>query len=198
MNNLIQIKSFSAPEINKKEILRYAKGNESDIKTVELLEDCLKEVENCLSYKVCYRAFSVTTDGKNCDFGDFKLVSRDLSKNLCSCKEVVLFGATVGLGIDRLIIKYGKISPVRALMLQAIGSERIESLCNLFCKELANELGVKLRPRFSAGYGDLPLATQKDIFSLLALDKNLGILLGDGLLMTPTKSVTAFVGLCEQ
>ena len=63
--------------------------------------------------------------------------------------------------------------------------------------ELAKELGTTLKPRFSAGYGDLPLATQKDIFSALGLDKNLGVLLGDGLLMTPTKSVTAFVGLCE-
>ncbi len=197
MNIQIQIKSFSAPEVNKKEILRYAKGNESDIKTVELMEDCLIEAEKCLTYKVCYRAFKVTTDGEICDFGDFKVNSRDLSKNLSSCKSVVLFGATVGLGIDRLIIKYGKISPVRALMLQAIGSERIESLCNLFCKELAKELGTTLKPRFSAGYGDLPLATQKDIFSVLGLEKNLGVLLGDGLLMTPTKSVTAFVGLCE-
>lgn len=87
---------------------------------------------------------------EHCDFGSFYVHSRQLAKNLDGCASVLLFGATVGVEIDRLIAKYGRISPARALMLQAIGAERIEALCDAFCREYAEENGVGLRP-VSAG-----------------------------------------------
>lgn len=97
--------------------------------------------------------------------------------------------------IDRLIAKYGKISPTKALIFQAIGSERAEALCNLFCADMEKTYSLKAAPRFSSGYGDLPLESQKPIFSVLLPERNLGITLTDSMLMFPTKSVTAFVGL---
>ena len=57
------------------------------------------------------------------------------------------------------------------------------------------EKGVLLKPRFSAGYGDLPLAVQKAIFSALELSQRIGLTLNESLLMTPSKSVTAIFGL---
>ena len=77
------------------------------------------------------------------------------------------------------------------------GLERIEALCDDFCNDIQNTLKTQLKPRFSAGYGDLPLDTQKQIFSLLNLSKNIGLTLNDSLLMSPTKSVTAFIGMQE-
>ena len=53
------------------------------------------------------------------------------------------------------------------------------------------------RPRFSPGYGDLPLEVQRTLFSLLEPMRHIGLSLTDSLLMSPTKSVTAFVGLTE-
>ena len=41
----------------------------------------------------------------------------------------------VGADIDRLIAKHSRLSPSRALMLQAIGAERIEALCDAFCND---------------------------------------------------------------
>ena len=79
--------------------------------------------------------------------------------------------------------------------MQALGAERIEALCDAFCDSLISEKGVLLRPRFSPGYGDLPLEVQKDIFSLLECHKRIGVSLNESLLMSPSKSVTAFVGL---
>ena len=80
-------------------------------------------------------------------------------------------------------------------MFQSIGAERIETLCDAFCKDISSELGVTLKPRFSAGYGDLPLEAQKDIFRVLDCSKKIGLTLNDSLLMSPTKSVTAIVGI---
>ena len=106
-------------------------------------------------------------------------------------------GATVGIALDRLIAKYSRISPAKALLLQALGAERIEALCDTFCDDIQKAHKIALKPRFSAGYGDLPLDTQNSIFGLLNLPKNIGLTLNDSMLMSPSKSVTAFIGIQE-
>ena len=118
-----------------------------------------------------------------------------LSKNLKDCSSVIVFAATIGVEIDRLIAKYGRISPSKALVIQAIGAERIEALCDEFCSDIANEKKMRLTPRFSPGYGDLPLNIQKNIFDVLDCSKRIGLTLNDSLIMSPSKSVTAFVGV---
>ena len=56
--------------------------------------------------------------------------------------------------------------------------------------------GLSLRPRFSPGYGDLPLEAQESVFKALDCHRKIGLALNDSLLMSPSKSVTAIVGLC--
>ena len=124
-----------------------------------------------------------------------KIHSKSLINNLKDCDEVIVFAATAGLMIDRLIAKYAVISPVRSLMLHSIGAERVEALCDSFCDKIATELKCNLAPRFSPGYGDLPLVLQKDILHLLNANNTIGIGLNTSLLLSPTKSVTAFAGI---
>ena len=192
---IIYTKMYGAPPINRKEILRYAGCAEADEATAALMEDCLGESTGTLTYKICFGELPVSIAGEMCDFGTFSFSSENLARNLAGCPRVILFAATVGVGIDRLIHKYSRITPSRALMLQAIGAERIEALCDLFCSDIEKERGVSLRPRFSPGYGDLPLSVQKDIIALLDTPKQIGLSLNDSLLMSPTKSVTAFAGI---
>lgn len=188
-------KTYTAPPINTKEVLRYASGD-SDNNTLNILNECISETISSFTYKICYCELPVTIKGDLCDFDAFKLKSQNLATNLKDCKSVIIMGATVGIGLDRLIAKYSHLSPTKALMLQALGAERIEALCDAFCQDIACN-NVNLKPRFSAGYGDLPLDTQKQIFSLLNLPKNIGLTLNDSMLMSPTKSVTAFIGIQE-
>lgn len=184
------------PPVNEKEILRYARCGDGDEQTKRLMQECLAEAEVVLQGKVCYGELPCRTEGERCSFEAFSLESRDLSKNLLGCRRVVLFAATLGVGMDRLIAKYQRLSPAKAVMLHAIGAERIEGVCDVFCRQLAAEKG-KCRPRFSPGYGDVPLETQKQFFALLQCEKHAGLYLNDSLLMSPSKSVTAFVGLLE-
>lgn len=51
------------------------------------------------------------------------------------------------------------------------------------------------RPRFSPGYGDLPLALQPDLLNFLNAQRWVGITVGETLLMSPMKSVTAIMGI---
>lgn len=191
--SIIYTKTYPAPPIDEREILRYAGCQQAEQETLTLLREAVREGEQALSYKVCYTESPVTLKGDFCDFGAFSVRSQALSKRLDGCERVVIFAATIGLGLDRLLQKYGKLSPAKALLLQAFGTERIEALCDAFCQELAQQSAT--RARFSVGYGDLALETQKTVLSILDASKKIGVGLSDGLLMSPSKSVTAFVGL---
>lgn len=187
-------KNYTAPPINQKEILRYLNCAVLKDETQKLVNECLSQFCGEAVYKVCYIELPVCVSDSVCDFGAFAVKSKDLAKNLNGCKSVIIFSATIGIGVDRLINKYSRISPAKAVVLDAIGSERIEALCDRFCSDIKAQIG-NLKPRFSAGYGDLPIETQKKIFSLLQCDKKIGLTLNDSYMMSPSKSVTAFVGI---
>ena len=184
---MIIVKTYNEPQFCEKEILRYAGCRNEDSEVLELVRSCINEVRGKLSYKVCHRELDMPIETR----------SKMLLKNLENCSSVIIFAATIGVEIDRLIAKYGRISPSRALMMQAIGAERIEALCDEFCKDLENEKKVNLTSRFSPGYGDLPLNTQKYIFDVLDCSRKIGVTLNDSFLMSPSKSVTAFVGITD-
>ena len=188
-------RSFDAPPISRREILRYAGSREGDPALEALLDLVLDEAEGALVYRTCYKRISVTVSGDICDFGDFSLTSRHLARALAGCAEALLLVATVGVGADRLITRYGALSPAKGVLMQAVGAERVEALCDLLCDTLSAEWGVQLRPRFSPGYGDLPLEAQRSLFAALSPEKRIGVFLNDSLLMTPAKSVSAVVGI---
>ena len=190
-------KTYVAPPFCEKEILRYAGCKTADEGMLALLRSCLEESKDTFVYRVCYTQLPVTTYENTCDFGAFCLRSERLAKNLLNAAQTIVFAATVGVEIDRLIARYGRLSPSRALMLQAIGAERIETLCDLFCRDIQREQKIKIGPRFSPGYGDLSLQAQKEIFAVLDPSKKIGVYLNESMLMSPSKSVTAFVGFTD-
>ena len=193
MITIIQ-KNYEKPPFSLKEGLRYLGIKKSDVSIERLISDADGELEENAVYKACYAELPINITGDICDFSAFSVVSKDLAKNLSGTNKVIVFAATIGIGIDRLINKYSKLSPSRAVVLDAIGSERIEALCDCFCDDIRSKYG-KLKPRFSAGYGDLPIDAQTKIFSLLGCDKKIGLTLNDSCMMSPSKSVTAFVGI---
>ena len=193
-------KSFIPPEFNKKEILRYALCKKADENITALLDECICECENAFTYNICYCEVPVKITDGEVDLSFLKTDSKALLKNLSGCKKIILFGATVGIEIDRLISKYGRISPAKAVLFQAIGAERIEALCNAFNEEVTEKYrkeNLYTRPRFSPGYGDFPLEAQKDIFRVLDCYRQIGLSLSDSLLMSPSKSVTAIIGISD-
>ena len=194
MKSKVYIKMYDAPKIDKKEVLRYAGVRDEDDGALSLLDSCIKDSESAFGYRICYSRYPVSVDGDSIDLGFSRVSSHSLALCLCNCDEVVVFCATVGVEIDRLIRRYSLTSPAIATMLQAFGSERVEALCDAFCADIEKEIGRKLRPRFSPGYGDLPLDLQREIFSCLEPSK-IGVTLTENLFMSPSKSVTAIIGI---
>ena len=195
---MIHTKTYAAPPVDTREILRYAGVRGESAETEALLQTCLAEAAPLLTYQVCWSVFPLSRSADAMDLGFARTASASLSKHLGSCQQVLVFAATTGIALDRLIHRYNRLSPARALLLQAIGTERIEALCDTFCQEMATQqsvLGGSVTHRFSPGYGDLPLSLQQDIFQVLNCHRTIGLTLNESLLMSPSKSVTALLGL---
>ncbi len=195
---LALLKTLEEPPICEREILRYAGCREANETVLSLMRTCLQEVRPLLSYMVVYRECSVTVSADVCAFESFSCRSSQLAANLSGCETALMFAATIGVGIDRLIAKYGHIAPSKAVMMQAIGTERVEALCDAFCLQAMQECKMSLRPRFSPGYGDLSLNVQRDIVRLLDTPKRIGVSLTDSCMLSPSKSVTAFAGVSRE
>ena len=195
---MIARESFSAPAWNRGEIARYARADVNDARIAALIEDCIRESEPVLDYRVCYTVEPIQRPGAVLSFGGITTQSSVIAKAVNGCERLVLFAATVGAPFDRLIAKYSRLEPSKALILQALGAERIESLCDAFCERMNEALqpeGKTLRTRVSPGYGDIPLTMQRDIFRILDCERKIGLTLNESLMMSPSKSVTAVAGI---
>lgn len=199
--NTVFVKTYAAPPVDLREVLRYAGVRGESPEMIVLANDCYSEAADALDFRVCYAELAVTRLGeRSLDLEFAEVYSTSLAGLLSGCERAVVFAATVGLGFDRLIAKTGAMTPSRALMLDAVGAERIEALCDAFCAELAEEYaaqGYMTTRRFSPGYGDVPLALQRDIVRVLDTSRKIGVALNESLLMSPSKSVTAIVGLAK-
>lgn len=108
MVNTVYTRIYSAPDFDRKEILRYAGVSGKLPELEQILDNCLAEINGKLVYKVCYREFPVIHLDGHLDLGFVKTASANLNKNLSGCDRIVLFAATVGMEIDRLIARYAE------------------------------------------------------------------------------------------
>ena len=189
--------------VDRKEICRYLgyRGHEADEATKQLVEVCVRELLRVAEPKYVRREYPVKVLKEGTlDLGCFQTNSKNLMKNLGGCGQVLLMAVTLGLEVDRLLMRYGKLNVTKAVVLQAAAAAMIESCCNRLCLEWKTEYearGRYLRPRYSPGYGDFSLDFQKRILEELYAGRQIGITLTDGCLMVPTKSVTAVIGISE-
>lgn len=197
MNDAVNTVFAGAGEIkaDEQEALRYLGYGKStpDEKTKSLIAECKAELENVIVAKCCYIRTPVVIKENALDIGFGEIQSRALSKNLAGCSEAFIFAATIGIGADRLILKYEKTAPSKAVVIDALASSAIEVWCDKINHQLCKDLRSK--PRFSPGYGDFDIKHQKDIMALLDTSRKIGLTLSDSMLMTPTKSVTAVIGI---
>lgn len=195
-------KEFSADLKEVARYLGYRKAAGPDVDVTALMEKAAKEMQAVMKAQAVFEMFDLTmtsTDSATVElsFADVTLQSQDLGRNLAGCQRVALLAATLGPQVDALIRRHSSLNPVYASILQATGAMFIEELVDITnseIKKIAEAQGLKTRPRYSPGYGDVPLEVQRDFFRLLPCTR-IGLTLMDTLIMAPEKSVTAFVGL---
>ncbi|HKL94288.1 MAG TPA: hypothetical protein VJZ69_03295 [Clostridia bacterium] len=124
-----------------------------------------------------------------------RIPSFSLAKHLEGCKKVELFCATLGHNVDKKIER-AKTSDIElAVLLDLAYLLIVEKMCDFICSEVKERNHTDTTPRFSLGYGDSPLTLQQEFLQLLNADKRLGILVTEGGMMLPSKTVTAIIGI---
>ena len=191
-------KDFSPDFKEVARYLGYSRTVSPDQDVSGLMEKAADEMAAIMKAQAVFEVFDLTVGLESeLSFADVFLHSRDLSRNLAGCSKVALLAATLGPQVDALIRRHSSTDPVYASILQATGPMYIEELVDLVneeIKKIAASQGLKTKPRYSPGYGDVSLEVQKDFFRLLPCTR-IGLTLMDTLIMAPEKSVTAFVGL---
>lgn len=187
-------------KIDTREILRYSgyRGASPDPKTAEMIEELKKEVELCSDPKSIYKEVEFAKTEGSVIIDGMVFRSKKLVSHLKNSDRLLLLAATLGTPSDIMLRKYISSNSAKAVLAQATLAAACESYCDEICDKIAEKEaknGYYLRPRFSPGYGDLDLTSQRELFSLLDITKRIGVYLSDNCLMMPTKSVSAFIGL---
>jgi len=183
--------------------LGYQKLSVPDEQISQLIKVAAGEMLEVIKPQAVYEQFDLTVEYDEAartgmvEFSDVKIPSKDLARNLRDCSQVVIFASTLGPQCDQLIRRTQVKNQVKAAVFQASGAMYIEKCVDLLNEKIRLEIeaqGKAVRPRFSPGYGDVSLEVQKDFFRLLPCSR-IGLTLMDTLIMSPEKSVTAFIGI---
>lgn len=189
--------------IETKEVLRYLgyRSKEPEEQTLKLINSVKLEILMSVQPKSIYREFKLKYISDSViSVGNMRFSSKKLRLHLRNSDRILLFAATLGLESDVLVRRYQNVDTARAAVMQAALAAAAESFCDDVCSDISREEkenGYYLRPRFSPGYGDMALESQRDFFTLLDCAKRIGLTLSDSCLMIPTKSVSAFIGLTK-
>ena len=190
-------------DVRTKEAVRYlGYGNHAiDGRTLALISSSFRELEEAAGRRSIYRIFDVSMEDEGClSIGTLKIKSRNLSRNLKSCEKAFILGATLGVGVDTLLRRYTLTDMARVVILQACAAAMLEEYldcCQEKLRREEEENGYYLRPRFSPGYGDFSILHQEQILRMLAAPKMSVLSMTEGNMLTPTKSVTAVIGLSK-
>ncbi|MBQ7035085.1 MAG: Vitamin B12 dependent methionine synthase activation subunit [Clostridia bacterium] len=151
----------------------------------------LQEAANC---RWCAQRVPILWQEDGVDLGFGLIQSKNLAKNLSGCKEAFLIAVTLGLEVDRLLLRLSAQSSARHFITDGLASALAEAACDAAEAQIKGKLTCK--PRFSPGYGDLPLSMQQALLQFLRADR-IGITLTKNTLMVPQKSITAIMGIMQ-
>ena len=177
-----------------REAIRYlGYGREkADDRIQSIIQEIFRELEQFAEPKHILRRFELSFLGEGkLQIGNLEICSKALYKNLMGCEEDALFGATLGVNVDRQIQRYEVSDIAKAVILQACAAAYLEEYCDRIQEEIEGET----RPRFSPGYGDFLLEHQDDVLGMLDAPKRIGLTRTEGYMLIPTKSVTAVIGI---
>ncbi|HCW71013.1 MAG TPA: methionine synthase [Ruminococcaceae bacterium] len=179
-------------KLNRNEAVRYlgGAGIRLNYRMDVLMDECEKAVLEKASPKYLYVEKDLPCPQI--------MGGKDIESHLNGCEKAIVMCATVGSGVDKLI-RISQISDMaRAVVMDSLASVAVEQVCNAFDKIIAEKYSdYNMTFRFSPGYGDYPIELQKIILQMLDAPKKIGLCTNDNFLLTPTKSVTAVLGLSK-
>ena len=190
--------------LKKEEVLRYLgyRGAELLPHTERLIEGCIQETLRLVRPAYRYQKFLLreAEEGVFLEGTGICLKGEDIRRHLAGCKEGYLLCATVGSYLDKKIRLDMVTDPAAGVILDSCGSVAVEQVVEAAEQEIEREAeasGKHITWRFSPGYGDLPLDVQRGLAEVLDTYRRLGVGVCEDMLLSPSKSVTAIIGVLE-
>ena len=189
-------------QLDKNEALRYMghRGEDIDEQLDKLITKCEKEVLSCVKPRFVYKVCDISREEKGILVKDTNLflTGNSIKKHLDGCDKAVLMAVTISADADRLI----RIAQIRD-MAEAVA---IDSLCSVAVEQACDRAELIIKEenpgyyqtfRFGLGYGDLPISLQGQFLHVLNAPKQIGLNVSSTDMLTPTKSVTAIIGISD-
>ena len=186
--------------LDRAEALRYLAIARPDASSLEALEPVAAALENALTPRFTFAAFPVrhTPEGEALEGSGLVLPGEMAKTMLRDCTHAALLLCTLGAGFEAMLRAASARDMAQAAMLDACGSAYVEAGCVAAEAAIAARFpGKHLTDRFSPGYGDLPLSLQPALCAALDAQRRLGVTVTESLLMVPTKTVSAVIGLAD-
>lgn len=188
-------------EISKPEAARYmGVSGIPDRATMELLDKYEPIVRRNLRPAFVYRetALEFLPEGVRLAGIGSPLKGNDVKRHLEGCSRAVVFAATVSSEADKLIRSIAVTDVAGALAVDCLCSAAIEQTCEKVEAEIFSTMSAAYRTwRFSPGYGDLPISSQRELLLFLNAQRRIGLTVTENFLMIPSKSVTAIIGISD-
>lgn len=179
-------------KIDREEAVRYLgnSGVEMNSTMEGILDICEEKILATAKPKYLYKTVALENSGL--------LVGNSISKHLENCQNAVILCATLGADIDKLIRKAQITDMAQAVVIDSMSSVAVEQICNSVEELIISENPTLFTTwRFSPGYGDYPIELQSAFLRLLDAPRKIGLCTNHNSILTPTKSVTAIIGLSE-
>lgn len=191
--------------LDEQEILRYL-GHRSGQVPEEMdqtIRRCIKETLETIQPQAIYQRFPIRTheNGIHVVGTSLILAGTSIRQHLAPVSEVWLMAVTIGPGMDKLIRSKLISQPAEGVIFDSCGAAAVEAAADTVQESLrimAQAEEKFITTRFSPGYGDLPLSIQKDFLTALDAPRKIGLSVTDSSLMTPSKSVTAIIGISDE
>lgn len=203
MRNIIN-DNFKDISIDKQEVLKYL-GYTDDVlidKNVDLiLDECIAVIQKTSKPAFIYSYFALKEKVAGLSICDTSLVlnGKSIHKHLKNCHKVAVICVTLSNEIDKVIMQ-SKFDVLRQLFLDMTASVYIEQICGNICCQLKNEKeneNLFMTSRYGVGYGDLPLYHQNEVLTIVNAQKRIGLMASADGILTPRKSITAFIGFSK-
>lgn len=183
--------------------LGYPSGQALRRDQLPLLQQVEREILQTAAPRCVFARYPLRRDEEGLAVGEtgMLLAGRDIALHLAGCHSVILLAVTLGAGIDRLLLQAGAQDVARSVMLDAaasVAAEQAADAAEQAAKEALCGTGEHHTGRFSPGYGDLPIALQRQLIPLLDAQRQIGLAATRDAILTPRKSVTALIGVADE
>lgn len=187
-------------QIDKKEMMRYAKLNPKDPGIPEsLIDEAIRTALSLAEPKGIWQILPYDpVRGRIEGSAPLTLEGHSIRTHLAKSYFVGVLAVTVGEEIEKASSEsFKRGNYLTGLLLDAAATAATEHLADQadrLIQEKARRNGQETVWRFSPGYGDWPVTQQNEFSALIGADR-IGITVTDHAMLLPRKSVTAVIGI---